>query len=93
MVKLAEVSRLTGKPEINRLSEDMLAKLRPGGRVPELNDHENGPLPPVAWMVCWYAVPTVPLAIAGVTIIRGAVGDWLEHPASQINSAIPRAPK
>ena len=99
MVKFAEVSRVTGRPESGKLSEDVLPKLRPAGSVPAPSDQENGGVPPVAWMVCWYAVPTVPFATAEVVIVRGragvgivggAGGSWLAQPASQANGIIPR---
>jgi len=99
MVKFAEVSRVTGKPESGKLSEDVVPKLRPAGSAPALSDQENGGVPPVAWMVCWYAVPTVPFATAEVVIVRGragvgivggAGGSWLAQPASQTNGIIPR---
>lgn len=102
MEKFAEASRVTGKPEISKLSEDVLPKLRPAGSVPALTDQENGAVPPVAWMVCWYAVPTVPLATAEVVIVSGragvvivsgasgASGSPLAQPVSQAHWIIPR---
>jgi hypothetical protein len=68
VVVKVDVPFTAGTPEMRPVEG---VSVRPVGRLPDVSDHEYGVVPPDAFRVCEYAVPTVTDVRAGVAIVRG----------------------
>jgi hypothetical protein len=76
-------------------SDELLASVKPCGRLPELTDQANGETPPVACKVCVYANVAIQSGKVAVVMDRagGGGGGVLDPPqlASRIKAAKPAA--